>query len=436
MRRGRENVERAAHDLFDATWQEVLKLPEGLLRGRIHVADHAGCVGLEQLHRRVCYHFGELLLCLLIAGQASGDEVGRQHDARRGQSKEEKAEPTQPLHRGHHLGLVDFRNQGPADRPIAVGVALEDRDRRPRREHRHVAVIVAQGRARLAGVEGAADGDGVNLELRVDDRRFDAKFLREPGVGAEHPIGADGVGLASLAQACRLADDVVGLVERQLERQHADDRVAVEERRRDEARGVHQGRQVAAVLAVGDGARTAHRDRLTERLGQIARGERAGGQRRSEVDLFEYRIEDRARGGIDEEDVIHTIAFEHLAEDRVQRGVGTGVGGAVVGGVEQLLRPDGVRVPTQVAVLQHHAAWGEGVDGWPHVDLRAVLLAIEGRELRGIVAGEFLPRCRYRLVVDGQFLPRLAKLRQRFPRQRTTGGDEEFLTHRREIPLD
>ena len=60
---------------------------------------------------------------------------------------------------------------------------------------------------------------------------------------------------------------------------------------------------------------------------------------------------------------------------------------------------------------------------------------LEGRELRGIVAGEFLPGCRYRLVVDGQFLPRLAKLRQRFPRQRTTGGDEEFLTHRREIPL-
>ena len=119
----------------------------------------------------------------------------------------------------------------------------------------------------------------------------------------------------------------------------------------------------------------------------------------------------------------------------MQCGVGTGVGGAVVGSVEQLLRPDGVRVPTQVAVLQHHAAWGEGVDGWPHIDLRAILLAIEGREFRGIVASEFLPRCRYRLVVDGQFLPRLAKRRQRFRWQRTTGGDEEFLAHRREVPL-
>ena len=119
----------------------------------------------------------------------------------------------------------------------------------------------------------------------------------------------------------------------------------------------------------------------------------------------------------------------------MQRGVGTGVGGAVVGGVEQLLRADGVWVPPQVAVLHHHAAWREGVDGWPHVDLRDILLAKEGRELRGIVAGEFLPRCRHRLVGDGQFLPRLAKRRQRLPWQRTTGGDEEFLAHGREIPL-
>ena len=346
---------------------------------------------------------------MLIAGEATGDEIGRQRNGGRGKPKEDESEPAQSVGRCHHLGLIDFRNQRPANSAVARGIPLEDRDRGPRREDGLVAVISPHSRARLAGFESGADGDGIDLDLRVDDRRVIAEILGEPGVGAEHLVGTDGVGLAGLPQAGRFADDLVCLVERQLERQHADDCVAVDERCGDEARRVHQGWQVAAVLAVGYCSGAAHRERLAERLGKIARSERAGGERRAEIDLLEHRVEDRARGGINQEDVVHAVSFEHIPENRVHFGMDAGVGGAIVGGVEQLFRANGVFVATEVAVLKHQAARIERADVRPHVDGFFCFVAIERSEFRGIVVDNLLPGCCHGLVVDRKFLPCLAK---------------------------
>ena len=99
LRRGREDVERFPHDCLNRTGQEALELPQRVLRGGIHVGDPAAGVCLQQPHRGVAHHFGELLLGLLVAGEATGDEIGRQRDAGCGQPKEDKSEPAQSVGR-------------------------------------------------------------------------------------------------------------------------------------------------------------------------------------------------------------------------------------------------------------------------------------------------------------------------------------------------
>ena len=86
-----------------------------------------------------------------------------------------------------------------------------------------------------------------------------------------------------------------------------------------------------------------------------------------------------------------------------------GIGGAIVGGVEQLFRANGVFVATEVAVLEHEAAWIERADIGPHIDGFFRFVAIERSEFRGIVVDNLLPGCWHGLVVDRQFLPCLAK---------------------------
>ena len=282
-------------------------------------------------------------------------------------------------------------------------------------------------------VKGPAYRQGIHLERRVDDRGSDAEVLGKPGVGAEHSIGADGVRLARRSQASRLANDRVGLVEGNLERQHADHVIPIEEGRGDEAGGIVERGEIAAVLAVGDATGPSHAHRIVKGLGEIRRGEWARLERGAEIDFLEDGVNDRAGVGIDQEDVIDAIFLENRTEDRMHLLVVPRVGGAVEGVVEQLLRADGLRAPTDVKILQRHSTRIECGGIEPHVDFLGCPFTQAGGEFGRVVAGEVLAVLfrRWR-----ELLPSIAECHEGFQAERVGRRDEQFLPEGFEVPFD
>ena len=189
-----------------------------------------------------------------------------------------------------------------------------DRDGTPGGEHGSVAVVDPQGRSRQALVERAFHRRRVHLDLRIDDRGGHAEVGGKPGVAAEHPVGSDRVGFARLAHARGLPDDLVGPVDRNLKGDDADQLPAVEERRRDEAGGRHEGGEVAGVRPVSHGVTPPAADGFQESGREAGADQLPAPQRGGEVGLLVHRVDDVARDGVDEKHVGQAVFLEDAAE--------------------------------------------------------------------------------------------------------------------------
>ena len=276
-----------------------------------------------------------------------------------------------------------------------------DRDRPPGGEHRRPPVVAAQRRARGAVVERRPGGRGVDLQLRVEHRRLHAQVGGEPRLRAEEPVGAHGVGFAGPAHAGGLADDLADPVERNLEGDGTDELPAVEHRRRDEARRLHQARQVAVELGEGDGVAGAGGEGFLHAAAEVGAGDRPRAERRGEVDLLADAVDERAARGIDEEQIVEPVLLLQAPQDRMVDGVGLGVGRVVRRGVEPRLLAERMLVAAEVEILQPDRLVVEGRHQGAGVGLGAGRLAEGGGEVAGVEALERAAGPGDALLVDG-----------------------------------
>ena len=185
-------------------------------------------------------------------GEPAGDPGRDGEHAEGGHPKDRLGESPQPMGGGQHLGLVDLRDERPANRLAGRCGITVDCDGGPGGEHQLVAIVTDQGRARGPLVEGGANGHAIDLNLRVDDCRRQTQISSEAGFTAEEPIRANGVGLARIAHAHRLADDGIHPIDRELKDHHAADVTAVVDRRGDEASRCVVGGEVLLEGPKGD----------------------------------------------------------------------------------------------------------------------------------------------------------------------------------------
>jgi hypothetical protein len=219
---------------------------------------------------------------------------------------------------------------------------------------------------------------------RVEYGRVDVEFRGESRLAAKQPVGPDGIGLAGLAHAGRLADDRREAVERDLEGDDADQLPAVEDRSRDETCRGHQAREVAIEAGVGHRIAGAAGDGLLEGQTEIGAGDGAGPQGGSEVDFLADAVDKPAAGGIDQEQVIEPVLFLEIVKNRVIQGMGLGVGGIIVGRIEAGLLAERVVVAADVEVLKVDRFVVEGRHQRPHLGLSAGRLAVGRRKLAGV----------------------------------------------------
>ena len=266
-----------------------------------------------------------------------GDARRHEQDAGRRQAENGEGEVAEPVDGCHHLSLIDFGDECPADRPPVGGLTAVDRDGTPRREYGSVAVVEPHGRSRQALVERAFHRRRIHLDLRVDDRGGHAEVGGKPGVAAEHPVGSDRVGLARLAHARGLPDDLVGPVDRDLKGDDSDHLPAFEERCSDEAGGRHEGGEVAGKLPVRHGIAPPAADGLHESVREAGADQLPAPQRGGEVGLLVHRVDDVARDGVDEKHVRQPVFLEDAPEQRMEGGMHLRVGGLVIGRIEEQL---------------------------------------------------------------------------------------------------
>jgi hypothetical protein len=223
---------------------------------------------------------------------------------------------------------------------------------------------------------------------------------QEAGVGAHAPVGADEVGLSGLAEPLALPlaparHDAVDLGYRDLHGQDPDEVFSVEDRSRRKGcrRGV--GGPVALEVHLGHEIAIRAAPNRCDRAGEVAARVGTVDQVRPEVHLLRDGVDQIARFGVHEEDVVVAEARRQSAEEGVEAGVR-----AVVGGrdprqlpgfrlVEALLLPDRVRIRDDVAVLDHppgrplrQVALEHGLALEVARETRHELVTVEGLEAR------------------------------------------------------
>ena len=112
---------------------------------------------------------------------------------------------------------------------------------------------------------------------------------------------------------------------------------AVEERRRDEAGGRHEGGEVAGVRPVSHGVAATVADGLQKSGREAGAAQLPAPERGGEVGLLVHRVDDVARDGVNEKHVRQSVFLEDAAEQRMEAGMHFRVGGLVVGRIEEQL---------------------------------------------------------------------------------------------------
>ena len=192
--------------------------------------------------------------------------------------------------------------------------------------------------------------------------------------------------------------------------------------------------------AVGDHVAASAGAGLLEGAAEIGGGERAGAERGPEVDLLEHGVDDGARGGVDQEDVVEAEPLLQAAEKRMRGGVRLRIARAVLGVVEPLLAAEGIFIAADVMLLQHGGVVVERIDEHRGVGGRAGAAAALAAELVGVEAGQFTAGCRDRLGVGLRVGRRRAeapaKLHERLGGHAVLRDQVELVVKRVEVALD
>jgi hypothetical protein len=208
-------------------------------------------------------------------------------------------------------------------------------------------------------------------------------------------VGTHEVGLAGLAEAGTLGHHLRDAIERQLEREHADEPAAVVD-----GRGGEAGR---CVVGGGIGGEVLDREAIARLPLGRAEDLREGGVRpgaareaRREVELLVHAVDDVARRGIDEEHVVVAELLHELAHRGMQPAMRFIVGAAVAARVEQVLRAERVAVRCNPRGLQSERVRVEAGEHGAHVGpaLAGVVLRVTGEELVAVVVGQPAGRAR------------------------------------------
>ncbi len=260
---------------------------------------------------------------------------------------------------------------------------------------------------------------GIHFEFRIQDGQLGLVAR----IGAEQLVGADEVRVAGLAEPGILGKQRVDVGNWQLDEGNAHTIITIQNRRGDERRRfAPRGRIAFEVGECIEPVPLGHR-RLLKSAPGIGHREGTILERGPQVDVLVHGIDDFARLGVDQQDVLKSVPIGKSPQRRMITPMHLIIGRLIANLIEQAFLADGLGVLADVPVLQIHGRIGQGLQQRFHIGKRGLepriaLLLGESREKIVLVirlqlalhGGEIGCRrgCRCRRGVCGRSWPDLA----------------------------